>query len=123
MKIKAKQLLTTFFIGIICLLLGVYIGKYFATENTKLIFDMMSLDESHDLLKSAYILEALHNDKIQKTIDILHVEIKTQLSVYDDNYYANLPLSDETLTTIRANRQGANDVLKRYPNARIKEIK
>jgi hypothetical protein len=124
MNIKTKQLLVASIIGIICLFAGVYIGKYFATENdNRLLAETMAIDESYELLKLAELLEDLENGRIQEVIDILHVDIKTTLSEYDDSYYNNLSLTDESRKTIRANRQAANDVLQRYPNDQTVPLK
>ena len=81
------------------------------------MINMMSLEESFELSRSAILLENLNKGKTQKVIDILYVDIKTKIELKD--WYDDFELRDDTLQSMKANRQKAKDILERYPNPKF----
>ena len=100
--------------GIICYIIGTYMGGARASYRTTLyLTEMKAIDASFALSKSAIYYEALNSGKTQEVINMLYVSIKNGLEIKDD--YSEWKLSDATLKSIEENQQKAKDILKKYP--------
>ena len=106
----------------ICLPAGVYIGaKFFAKGDVRPLINMMALNESFELSRSALLLEGLNKGKTQKVIDILYVDIKGKLKL--NRVYDDYVLDENTIKSMRNNRQKAEDILGRYPNPKFSDCR
>jgi len=100
--------------------MGAYIGeKILPKDDVRPLINMMAMEDSFELSRSATLLEALNKGKTQEVIDVLYVDIKTQLELEDE--YSNFELLDDTIRRVKENRQKAKAILERYPNPRISE--
>jgi len=122
-RLRMKKLILSILLtGLICLPVGAYIGvKFFAKGDVRPLINMMALEESFELSRSAILLESLNKGKTQEVIDILYVDIKTKIELKD--WYDDYELRDDTLQSMKANRQKAKDILERYPNPQFSGCK
>lgn len=98
--------------------MGAYIGeKILPKDDIRPLINMMVMEDSFELRRSATLLENLNQGKTQEVIDVLYVDIKTKLELEDE--YSNFELLDDTVLRVKENRKKAKTILERYPNPRI----
>ncbi len=104
-QMKKKPIILSILItGLICLPVGVYIGeKLLPKDDVRPLINVMAMEDSFELSRSAILLEALNKGKTQEVIDVLYVEIKNKLELEDD--YSNFELLDDTIRRVKENRQ------------------
>ena len=121
-RMKKKVILSILTTMLICLPAGAYIGaKYFAKGDVRPLINMMALNDSFELSRSAFLLESLKKGRTQEVIDILYVEIKSKLK--HNHIYDDFKLDENTINDVRNNRQKAKDILEHYPNPKFSDCK
>ena len=93
--------------------------KIIPEDDIRSIRNVIAVEDSFQLNRSAMFLETLNKGKVQEVINILSAEIKGKLDV--DDKYRNFQLPEDIARDVKESRQKAKTILERYSNQKISE--